>query len=85
MGALVVAPICVACIIGPVVLGSLIAGLWGGFTGNAPLVAIAIVIAASVAVYALKRRRHRTPDAAIGDREKTARRGIEAPSGLPHE
>ncbi len=85
MTALVVAPICVTCLVGPAVLGSMIVGLWGWFSGNAPLAAVAVVVMAASLVYALKRRQRRQPDASAGSREDAARRNVEGPGGMSHE
>ena len=77
VAALVVAPLCAACILGPVVLGSMIAGLWGWFSGNGSLVAIAVIIVATALVYAVEHRRHR----GAGVREKAGRDGIKTNEG----
>ena len=79
VAALVVAPLCAICILGPAALGAMIAGVWGGFTGNTALLAVAVVILASALAYALKRRQRRGRD-----RASSAARNA-APEGMPHE
>ena len=59
VAALVVAPVCVACLLGPAVVGSLIAGSWGWFTDNNMLIFTVLAILSGLGVYALKRRRRR--------------------------
>ena len=83
--ALVVAPLCAACILGPVVLGSMIAGMWGWFSGNGVLVAAAVVIMVAVLGYALKHRQSREPAASTDARALATRRNVEASGGVPRE
>jgi hypothetical protein len=83
--ALVVAPLCAACILGPVVLGSMIAGFWGWLSGSGVLVGASVAILAAVLAYALKRRGNRGRAASAGAAEQAARRDLEATGGPSHE
>ncbi len=63
VAALVMVPACAACFLGPAIVGSMIAGTWGWFTGNGVLVVTVLVILAGLGAYALKRRQRRQSDA----------------------
>ena len=85
VAALVVAPLCATCILGPVVLGSMIAGMWGWFSGNGVLVAATVVIVVAVLGYALKRRHSREPSAVTDARAPARRHTVEAQGGVRRE
>ena len=63
--AVVVAPLCVACILGPAVVASLLAGVTGWLAGFEPITAIALAAFAGILVIGImRRRRARTSQAA---------------------
>ena len=52
-----IAPVCAACILGPAVLGSMIAGIAGWFGGLSAITTAGLVLVAGIAVYEFIRRR----------------------------
>lgn len=84
MTALVVAPLCAVCVLGPALLVSMIAGFRGWLSGTGILVVITL-IAAAIFVLALKRRRGPGSTASAGAEQMTTRRNVAAPGGPPHE
>ena len=83
--ALVAAPLCATCILGPAVVGAMIAGSWGWFWGNRPLVAVAVVVMAILIGYALKRRQRRSSEVSASAGGEPSRPKLEASGGMPHE
>ena len=55
--AAVVAPLCVLCVLGPVILASGVAGAWGWLSGLGPVVVLGLVVLVAALVYGLLRRR----------------------------
>ena len=85
VAALVAAPLCATCILGPAVVGTMIAGSWGWFWGNRPLVAVAVVVMAILIGYALKRRQFRPSEVSANARGVPSRPNVETSGELPHE
>ncbi len=52
-----IAPVCALCILGPAVLGSMIAGIAGWFGGLSAITTAGLVLVAGIAVYEIIRRR----------------------------
>ena len=68
--AAVVAPICALCILGPVVLGSAVAGVFSWFAGFDPVAAWGLAVIGAIPAYGfLRRRRDRQGMADRGGRE----------------
>ena len=68
--AAVVAPICALCILGPVVLGSAVAGVFSWFAGFDPAAAWGLAVIGAILAYGfLRRRRDRQGMADRGGRE----------------
>jgi membrane protein implicated in regulation of membrane protease activity len=61
--AVVIAPFCALCILGPAVFASIFAGIAGWFGGLGPVLTIGLVLVAGIIVYTKTRRRmaRRTP------------------------
>ena len=59
VAALVVAPICATCILGPAIFGAAIGWFGGWLTGNGPLTAAGIAILVGFGALALQYRRRR--------------------------
>lgn len=57
VAAAVVAPLCVACILGPAFLASIFAGIAGWLGGFDPVVTTGLVVVAGTATYGVVRRR----------------------------
>ena len=57
VAAAVVAPICVLCILGPVVLGSAAAGVFAWFGGFDPVAALGLAVVGAILAYGFFRRR----------------------------
>ena len=55
--AAVVAPLCALCFLGPVVLASGVAGVWGWLSGLGPTVILGLVLSVAALVYGLFRWR----------------------------
>lgn len=55
VAAVMVAPICAACILGPVFMGSIVAGAWGWLGGLGLAAATGLAVTAGVLVYGLIR------------------------------
>ncbi len=55
--AAVVAPLCVLCVLGPVILASGVAGAWGWLSGLGPAVILVFVVLFAALAYGLLRRR----------------------------
>lgn len=55
--AAVVAPICALCILGPVVLGSALAGVFSWFGGFDPVAALGLAVIGAILAYGFFRRR----------------------------
>ncbi len=60
--AAVIAPLCALCVLGPAVLGSLLAGAFGWFGGLGPGVTVGGAIIAAILIYRLVRRSKRRTD-----------------------
>jgi hypothetical protein len=52
-----IAPVCALCILGPAVLGSMIAGIAGWFGGLSAITTAGLVLVAGIAGYEILRRR----------------------------
>ncbi len=52
-----IAPVCALCILGPAVLGSMIAGIAGWFGGLSAITTAGLVLVAGIAVFEITRRR----------------------------
>ncbi len=57
VAAAVVAPICALCILGPVVLGSAVAGVFAWFGGFDPVAALGLAVIGAILAYGFFRRR----------------------------
>ncbi len=57
VAAAVVAPICALCILGPVVLGSAMAGMFAWFGGFDPVAALGLAVVGAILAYGFFRRR----------------------------
>ena len=57
VAAAVVAPICALCILGPVVLGSAVAGVFAWFGGFDPVAALGLAVVGAILAYGFFRRR----------------------------
>lgn len=55
--AAVIAPVCAVCVLGPVVLASIFAGVTGWLGGFGPVVTAGLVLVAGTAAYGIIRRR----------------------------
>ncbi len=55
--AAVVAPLCVLCVLGPVILASGVAGAWGWLSGLGPVAVLGLVVLVAALAYGLLRRR----------------------------
>lgn len=55
--AAVVAPICALCILGPVVLGSAVAGIFSWFAGFDPVAALGLAVIGAILAYGFFNRR----------------------------
>ena len=55
--AVVIAPVCVACALGPAVLASFFGGMFGWMAGLDPIPVIGLTIIAGIAVHSLVRRK----------------------------
>ena len=58
VAAVMVAPICALCILGPVFMGSVVAGVWGWLGGLGLAATIGLAVTAGVLVYGLIRWRN---------------------------
>lgn len=63
VAAVVVAPICALCVLGPALLASVFAGITGWLGGFGPVATAGLVLVAGIAVYGIVRRgrRQRSP------------------------
>ena len=61
VAAIVVAPVCAVCILGPAVLASVLAGITGWIGGLDPVLVAGLAILAGIAVYGIVRRRNSRP------------------------
>ena len=57
LSAVVIAPVCALCILGPAMLGSALGGLTGWFTGLGPVLSTGLAIIAGLLVYGYFRRK----------------------------
>jgi hypothetical protein len=55
--AVVIAPVCAVCVLGPAAIVSILAGIAGWFGGFDPVIAVGLGLAAGTAVYGIVRRR----------------------------
>ncbi len=56
VAAAVVAPLCALCILGPVVLGSAVAGVFAWFGGFDPVAALGLAVIGAILAYAVVKR-----------------------------